>query len=184
MNLELDLYDYVFARAERGLPEDLEWILAKRGGAGLSDMRKELLTSGAGALPGHPEAFADSASRDDALGQYGEYVKFVACSWGEAKAAGYKVSEIAIGHALHEPGFDRLAALVIDAVAQEMKDTGSSGTVFIARVEYGIDHRPGGDITVSALPQFGVDGDMEQMEATMAWLQREITKRLAIKTSV
>lgn len=178
--MHLDLYDYVFARPKPRLPEDLEWILANRGEEGLSDKRAELLTNARGAIPGYPEAFADDASRDDALGPYGEYVEFEPTSWSEARTGGFKVSRIAIGHALHKPGFDQLAALVMDAVAQEMKDTGCSETVVIARVEYGIDPRPDGNITVTAFPQFGVAADATQMEATMAWLQREFAKRLAI----
>jgi hypothetical protein len=176
--MNLDLYEYVFVRPQPRLPDDLNWILTKRGGVGLSDKRQDLYTSSEGVLPGYPEAFADAESRDKALGQYGEYVKFVTCSWGEAKAGGFTVSKIAIGHALHEPGFDRLAALVIDAVAQEIKNTGSDGMVIIKRVEYGIDPQPNGDITVSVLPQFGVPGNEEQIDATMIWLHDEFAKRL------
>lgn len=117
--MNLDLYEYVFARPEPGLPEDLNWILTKRGEESLSDKRQDLYTSAAGVLPGYPEASADDRSRDDSLG---EYVKFVKCSWSEAKAGGFSLSNIAIGHSLDEPGFDRIAALVIDAVAQEIKD--------------------------------------------------------------
>jgi hypothetical protein len=178
--MDLDLYEYVFARPVSALPEDLTWILTNRGEANLSGKRQDLYTAAAGIVPGYPEAFAESGSRDDALGQYGEYVKFVTCSWSEAKSGGFTVSKIAIGHALHDPGFYPISKLVIDAVAREIKDAGWAGKVVIKRIEYGIEPLPGEDVAVTALPQFGVRANVEQMEATMLWLHDEFVKRLAI----
>jgi hypothetical protein len=173
-----------FTRVTAKVPKDVTDTLTRYGEAGLSEEQNELLTRAAGINPWQPEAFAAVADRDAKIGPYGSVAEFIEASWPEAEAAGFTEADIAIGHRLDETGFEGIALAVVDAVARRMADTGQPGTVAIARVEYGIYARPDGDVTVTAVPLFDVDGDRGQMEATAAWLRREFRKRLAITATV
>ena len=58
-----------------------------------------------------PEAFASVQARDRALGFIDTSIEFIPTSWAEAQAAGLEDSDIAVGPALAEDGFDLIAPI-------------------------------------------------------------------------
>lgn len=166
------LGEYAFARPIIVVPGSAVESDAPGNGA-----RDQLLTDSVGA-PVYPEVFASVAARDAALGAYGPYTIFTPTSWAEAEAAGFTATDLAVGHDLAKPGFDRVAQTVLDAVAENIESDLGPTVVVIARVRYEIDRDGNGEIGVSACGDFGVNAhpDNPQAEVTMRWLEGEFSQ--------
>jgi hypothetical protein len=104
----------------RPMPRSLEAVTASVLAIGLLIDLDELLVSLAGAAGGYPEAFATRQARDAALGQFGPYVEFVPASWPQMAAAGFAISDVAIGPAVCDPDYGRVAPQILDAIAAKL----------------------------------------------------------------
>jgi hypothetical protein len=145
----------------------------------MSEEENELYTRICGVAPGFPEAFASDTARDAALGPFGPYVEFVEASWIQAEAAGFPVSSVAIGHALHDPGFADVAPLILDAAANCLLDD-DNHDIIINRTRYIIHATDGIVRSCGWLTEFdGTPIAIDDAMATVEYLTRELNQRLA-----
>lgn len=180
----MSLDKFFFATTVAQLPADIERTLGAQGEAHLSDEQDERFTDVCGVAPGPPEAFATRAARDARLGPFGAYARVIETSWGQAVAAGFTASEVAIGHQLGEAGFDRVAKPVLDAVARKMQLTGEPGMIVIARSRYEVSIGSDGQIDVAGGPlELNVTYDVPIGWATVDWLREAFSARLVAKSS-
>jgi hypothetical protein len=171
------LNDHAFARPIPFLPDFLEAKIATS--AVLSDEENDLHIRACGVAPGFPEAFASAAARDAALGPFGSYVKFVEASWIQAEAAGFPISSVAIGHALHDHGFADVAPLILDAAANRLLDD-DSHDIIINRTRYIIHTTDGIVRSCGWVTEFdGAPIAIDDAMATVKYLTRELSQRLA-----
>lgn len=172
--------DHSFARPIPFLPEYLEAKVVTP--VMLSDEEDDLYTRACGVAPGFPEAFASVVARDAALGPFGPYVRFVEATWTQAEAAGFPISSVAIGHALHDQGFADVAPSILDAAASRLLDN-DSHDIIINRTRYMICATGGIIHSCGWLTEFdGTPIAVDDAMATVKYLMRELNQRLATAT--
>jgi hypothetical protein len=170
--------DLAFARVVPEVPDTLMARLARS--APLSDAEDQLYTAICGIIPGYPEAFSSTEARDAALGRFGSCVKFVPATWAEAEAGGFPIASVAIGHALGDPAFEKVAPAILDAVASSLQDEDSHDIV-IHRTRYVVRRLSNGAVkTYGWMSEFdgGAPIEVEDALETVAYLDRELNQRL------
>jgi hypothetical protein len=126
----------------------------------LSDEDNELYDAICGVAPGFPEVFASAEARDAALGYFGPYVEFVPATWIEAETAGFPIASVAIGHALRDPAFPKVASKILDAVASCLQDDDCHDVV-IHRTRYVVRRLTNGTVqTYGWIPQWSASPDV------------------------
>lgn len=147
-----------------------------------SDEDTELLESLMGQTS-FPEAFASVQARDRALGFIDTSIEFIPTSWAQAQAAGLEDSDIAVGPALGEDGFDLIAPMVVSAVVRRMHEDGdirnadgairlrSRAAIRINRVQYEIEAVGDDTFRVLANPIYDEPANPSQIHETALWLQ-------------
>jgi hypothetical protein len=141
---------------------------------------EELLNNLAGVAPGFPEAFATRQARDAALGQFGPYVDFVPASWPQMAAVGWAVSSIAIGHAVGDAAYSRVAPQILDAVAERLRTRADveviihRNTYHVIRNEQGLVRVVGAYALFDAVP----DDGQNDLVRTTRHLADELNSRL------
>ncbi|MGL3107263.1 hypothetical protein [Bradyrhizobium sp. BR 1432] len=139
---------------------------------------ENLLDAIAGVAPGYPEVFATVEARDAALGLFGPYVEYIPIARVEAEIGGFPFAEVAIGHRLGEAGFERVAAPVLDAIADRMRHH-AGHCVVIHRARYLILRQEDDLIRVCGWhPEFDADLDMADGLKTAMHIQSELNRRL------
>jgi hypothetical protein len=156
-----------FARAVALVPQDVVDILTGQGNHVLLQRLRSFVVE-----KELSEAFATEAARDRALGRYGQVAQFVRMDWDEHLQAGFDFTDIAVGHAIGEEGFDRLAGALVDAHAQTITRSRRPREIVLARCRYFVAARHDGGVSVSAMSQFGVNRDDDEIAATMHWLHQ------------
>ncbi|MBM6583924.1 hypothetical protein ILT44_27355 [Microvirga sp. BT689] len=132
-----------------------------------------------------PEAFTSPEAQDHARGFINEYIEFIPTTWAEAQAAGFDHSDIAVGPALGEIGFDVIAPMVVSAAVRKMQQTGAirntAGTIrhparasiTISRIRYEIELGGDNKFQVIAIsPIYDGATDTPQTRETVLWLHR------------
>src|ERR1700733_9982431 len=114
------MHHFAFARPVPHTPDTLKAKLAAH--VELTDLEDEMLNRARGIIPGYPEAFATLEARDEALGPFGSYTRFVPATWVEAEGVGFPIASVAIGHALDDASFAKVAPPILDAVATVLQD--------------------------------------------------------------
>lgn len=169
---------FAFARPIAVAPDALMDKLTTS--AVLNDGKDELYNRICGVAPGFPEVFASEQARDAALGPFGPYVRFVRATWIEAEIGGFPVSSVAIGHALGEAGFAKVAPPILDAIADRIVDD-DGHDIIIHRTRYVMRCQQDGTVrTCHWLTEFdGAGIDRSLGMETALYLDRELNRRLA-----
>lgn len=128
----------------------------------------------------YPEAFADAASRDAALGPWGRSTVFIPTTWSDAEMAGFSIASVAVGHSIDDPRFSAIAEPVIEAVVAQMIEHESfRGRIVIARALYEFHVRDDRHFeVVGGCETFGAPVDAALSDRTLDWLHRELADRI------